>query len=111
MSSFPQETTFESEELYDSLSRILIFLKPYNPKQAMDKVFDALKPGGKVLIINATPFSERWLRVKELYDTFRKANPTAFSYRRYWSSYSCFEGIFSCTYFASFWTLFLCLHF
>lgn len=74
---FPEEVNLESEA-YDAilLSRILIFLTPTSLDEALSKIYSALKIGGKVYIVTASPFSENWEPVQDIFKEHQKLLPT-----------------------------------
>lgn len=57
------------------LSRILIFLHPQQLTQALEQVYAALKPGGVVFVVNATPYSDRWEKIHMLWEEQQKKTP------------------------------------
>ena len=73
---FPHDNPLE-ENTYDAilLSRILIFLRPHDINSAFIQAYKALKPGGKLFIVNATPFSHRWEILGDLYKSHQAQSP------------------------------------
>lgn len=73
---FPEEVSLESAT-YEAilLSRILIFLTPTSLMYALTKVYDALRPGGKVYIITASPFSDKWNAIQQPFEQHQKLFP------------------------------------
>lgn len=49
------------------LSRLLIFLTLSELTAALRNVYDSLKVGGRLFVVNATPFSDRWSKIAELH--------------------------------------------
>ena len=73
---FPEEVSLEPSA-YEGilLSRILIFLTPTSLIQALKKVYHALKPGGKVYVITASPFSDKWDALHQPFEHHQKLLP------------------------------------
>lgn len=73
---FPQDVDLETN-YYDGilLSRVLIFLTPDQLEDAFAKLYQALKPGGRVYIISVSPFSEKWDAVKEIFHEHKNVHP------------------------------------
>lgn len=73
---FPEEVNLELDR-YDAilLSRILLFLTPDSLKESLEKVYKALKNGGKVYIITVSPFSDKWDLVKLAFEEHQKLFP------------------------------------
>jgi polyketide synthase PksJ len=68
VASFPDQVLL-SKNFYDGalLSRIFIFLNPEQTMQALAKIYDCLKPGGKLFIISGSVYSGSWINVHEEY--------------------------------------------
>jgi SAM-dependent methyltransferase len=70
---FPEEVNLEPETFEGVLlSRILIFLTSASLIQALTKVYHALKPGGKVYVITASPFSDKWNAIQQPFEQHQK---------------------------------------
>lgn len=69
--NFPEQTeTTLKPSSFDAilLSRVLIFLHPQQLTRALKQVYAALKPGGTVFVVNATPYSDRWEKIRILWE-------------------------------------------
>jgi SAM-dependent methyltransferase len=76
--NFPEQTEITLQpNSFDAilLSRVLIFLHPQQLERALKQVYAALKPGGSVFVVNATPYSDRWEKIRILWEEQQRETP------------------------------------